>query len=653
MKLLKLKLENFKGVREFSLDADGKNVAVYGSNGTGKSTLFDAFTWCLFGKNSKDEKDFGIKTRNAMGDEIPKMEHAVEMTVENKGQAMVLRREYKERWRKARGTDRAVYDGNTTDFYFGPIGEVLTKVPGRRYQEIVSSMIPEQLFKLLTDPLFFNEKLSWKERRSILTKVCGEVSDADVATADPTLAEVTAMAAGRSIDETRQALRQTIKKTSDARAECEPRADECRKAMKPLTAEDHEKAASVDHLEKVLADLQAQKASVLAEGAQAKLQSQKLSVENKIRELEAKRQEAYRTEVHEIQDRIDAEQRTGTMLERKADDLMYKASVVKAEINHTEGQLQDFRKAWDDEYGMQFEGGAITTICPTCGQTIPEEKIQEARAWMEREEAAFNTQKSEKLKRINEAGKKLTEQKQKLTEELKGLTDQAAALDPQLEESRKMVKAIQAKLTALEMPPAGNTEVALRNSLKKIEDQLAAGQPSHEAESLDKEIWKANEQLKAAQQIRNYEEVNQKIQARIGELLHQGQELAQKQTDLERKLYLCDRFLRKKAEMVNALAAKKFKYVRFVMFKPNISNDGIEECCEASFQGVPYKDLNTGFRVNAGLDVINTLIDVYGEDAPIFFDNAESVTKLIPTKSQMIRLVVSEKDKTLRVEKEN
>lgn len=653
MKLLKLKLENFKGVRDFTLDADGKNVAVYGSNGTGKSTLFDAFTWCLFGKNSKDEKDFGIKTRDALGQEIPKMEHAVEMTVENKGRTMVLRREYKERWRKARGTDQAVYDGNTTDYYFGPAGEALTRVQGKRFQEIVSSMIPEQLFKLLTDPLYFNEKLTWKERRSILTKVCGAVSDADVAAADPELAEVTAMAAGRSIDETRQALRQTIKKTSDARAECEPRADECRKAMKPLTAEDHEKAASVDHLEKVLADLQAQKASILAEGAQAKLQSQKLSVENKIRELEAKRQEAYRTEANEIQDRLDAEQRTGTMLDRKADDLMYKASVVKAEINHTEGQLQDLRKAWDDEYGMQFEGGAITTICPTCGQTMPEEKIQEAREWMEREEAAFNTQKSEKLKRINEAGKKLTEQKQKLTEELKGLTDQAAALDPQLEESRKMVKAIQAKLAALEMPPAGNTEVALRNSLKKIEDQLAAGQPSHEAESLDKEIWKANEQLKAAQQIRNYEEVNQKIQARIGELLHQGQELAQKQTDLERKLYLCDRFLRKKAEMVNALAAKKFKYVRFVMFKPNISNDGIEECCEASFQGVPYKDLNTGFRVNAGLDVINTLIDVYGEDAPIFFDNAESVTKLIPTKAQIIRLVVSEKDKTLRVEKEN
>lgn len=653
MKLLKLKLENFKGVREFSLDADGKNVAVYGSNGTGKSTLFDAFTWCLFGKNSKDEKDFGIKTRNALGDEIPKMEHAVEMTVENKGRTMVLRREYKERWRKARGTDRAVYDGNTTDFYFGPVGEVLTKVPGRRYQEIVSSMIPEQLFKLLTDPLFFNEKLSWKERRSILTKVCGEVSDADVAAADPALAEVTAMAAGRSIDETRQALRQSIKKTSDARAECEPRADECRKAMKPLTAEEHEKAAAVDHLEKVLSDLQAQKASILAAGAQARLQSQKLSVENKIRELEAKRQEAYRTEANEIQERLDAEQRTDTLLKRKADDLIYKTTVVKVEINHAEEQLQDLRKSWDDEYGIQFEGGEITTICPTCGQTMPEEKLQEAREWMEREEAAFNTQKAAKLKQINECGKKLTEQKRKLTEELKDLTDQAAALGPQLDESRKIVNAIQAKLTALEMPPAGNTEVALRNSLEKIEDQLAAGRPSHEAEDLDKEIWKANEQLKAAQQIRNYEDVNQKIQARIGELLHQGRELAQKQTDLERKLYLCDRFLRKKAEMVNALAAKKFKYVRFVMFKPNISNDGIEECCEASFQGVPYKDLNTGFRVNAGLDVINTLIDVYGEDAPIFFDNAESVTKLIPTKAQMIRLVVSEKDKTLRVEKEN
>ncbi len=653
MKLLKLKLENFKGVRDFTMDADGKNVAVYGSNGTGKSTLFDAFTWCLFGKNSKDEKDFGIKTRNAQGQEIPKMEHAVEMTVENNGQTMVLRREYKERWRKARGTDQAVYDGNTTDYYFGPVGEALTRVQGKRFQEIVSSMIPEQLFKLLTDPLYFNEKLTWKERRSILTKVCGAVSDADVAAADPSLAEVTAMAAGRSIDETRQALRLTIKKTTAARAECEPRSDECRKQMTQLTAEDHEKALAVESLENALDDLRDQRAAIMATDPKVQLQSQKLSVENKIRELEAKRKAAYGETRDAIQTQIDSEERNAMALTRLSDKERYNAETLEEKVRITETKLQELRKQWDETSREQFEGGEISTTCPTCGQHLPEEKIQETRNRLQQQEQEFDSRKFDKLARFNECGTKLVNQKKALEQEAQEVKAKRAEIDAKLKASLEKIKVLTGKMHAVEMPPAGNTELALRHSLEELDQKLASDLPNHEADALDEEIQKTKSQLEEAQRIQNCENINQSMQIRIGELLHQGQQLAQKQTELERKLYLCNRFLRKKAEMVNALAAQKFKHVRFVMFKPNISNDGIEECCEASFQGVPYKDLNTGFRVNAGLDVINTLIDSYGEDAPIFFDNAESVTQLIPTKAQMIRLVVSEKDKNLRVEKEN
>lgn len=89
------------------------------------------------------------------------------------------------------------------------------------------------------------------------------------------------------------------------------------------------------------------------------------------------------------------------------------------------------------------------------------------------------------------------------------------------------------------------------------------------------------------------------------------------------------------------------------MFKPNVTNEGIEECCETSYHGIPYKDLNTGARINVGLEIIKALTDEYHVTAPIFIDNAESVVKLVDMPSQMIRLVVSENDKTLRVEKEN
>ena len=86
MKLISLTLQNFKGIKGFILDADGQNSNVFGNNGTGKSTLFDAFTWLLFGKNSRDEKDFGIKTLDANGNVIPRIEHRVSAVIEHNGQ---------------------------------------------------------------------------------------------------------------------------------------------------------------------------------------------------------------------------------------------------------------------------------------------------------------------------------------------------------------------------------------------------------------------------------------------------------------------------------------------------------------------------------------------------------------------------------------
>lgn len=123
--------------------------------------------------------------------------------------------------------------------------------------------------------------------------------------------------------------------------------------------------------------------------------------------------------------------------------------------------------------------------------------------------------------------------------------------------------------------------------------------------------------------------------------------------DLERQLYLCEQFVREKTDRLSAKLEEKIPNVNFIMFRPNVTNEGIEECCETSYHSVPYKDLNTGARINVGLEIIKALTDEYHVTAPIFIDNAESVVKLVDMPSQLIRLIVSENDKTLRVEKEN
>jgi hypothetical protein len=101
--------------------------------------------------------------------------------------------------------------------------------------------------------------------------------------------------------------------------------------------------------------------------------------------------------------------------------------------------------------------------------------------------------------------------------------------------------------------------------------------------------------------------------------------------------------------MLEGKINSKFHMARFKLFEVQV-NGALAECCETTFNGVPYSNLNNGARLNIGLDIINTLAEHYGFSPPVWLDNAESVTDILPTKGQQIRLIVSAADKKLRVE---
>ncbi|MNC37535.1 hypothetical protein D3C75_861030 [compost metagenome] len=139
-------------------------------------------------------------------------------------------------------------------------------------------------------------------------------------------------------------------------------------------------------------------------------------------------------------------------------------------------------------------------------------------------------------------------------------------------------------------------------------------------------------------------------QLRVTELENQERELAAEYERLQHELFLCEEFTKTKVSMLDAKINSKFKLARFRLFEDQI-NGGIKEVCDTLYKGVPYDGgLNNAARINVGLDIINTLGEHYGFSAPIFVDNAEAVTKLISTDAQVIRLVVSEADKKLRIE---
>lgn len=652
MKLISLTLQNFKGIKGFILDADGQNSNVFGNNGTGKSTLFDAFTWLLFGKNSRDEKDFGIKTLDANGNVIPRIEHRVSAVIEHNGQKLQLTRTYKERWRKQRGAAEAVMVGNTTEYAYGPVGAA-TPINASEYARVINNLIDEKIFKLITDPLYFNERLSWQERRQLLMQICGDITDEDIVKSNAELEEVLQLAAGRSIDETKKGVRAAIRETKKKKDEIGPRIDECRKGLADINL------AAVDDaridVKMVPGQIEALRKKKLEESSmdQSVNDRERLAEVNaKILELKAARHDVYQKTVYDLMEKEIEASRVVAKEQDALDALQAKRTAMRADAEQFTQSINDLRNDFKTVFGKAFTSTPIETVCPTCGQALPTDRIERAKSAMAEQEASFNFEKAERLKAINIEGK---EKKQKLEETAASLTELEGKIEAstqRLEQLKDVLTAIKEDKATQKEPAPSEEEVRLVQEAMILKSHIEHPVENTENAQIDEQIAALKEKLGDAQIIITKADNNNALNARIGELLKSEHELSEHLIDLEHQLYLCEQFTRTKTDLVSERLAEKIPTVQFIMFRPNVTNEGIEECCETSYHGVPYKDLNTGARINVGLEIIKALISKYEVTAPIFVDNAESVTELNSVPTQLIRLVVSEEDSTLRVEKE-
>ena len=652
MKLISLTLQNFKGIKGFILDADGQNSNVFGNNGTGKSTLFDAFTWLLFGKNSRDEKDFGIKTLDANGNVIPRIEHRVSAVIEHNGQKLQLTRTYKERWRKQRGAAEAVMVGNTTEYAYGPVGAA-TPINASEYARVINNLIDEKIFKLITDPLYFNERLSWQERRQLLMQICGDITDEDIVKSNAELEEVLQLAAGRSIDETKKGVRAAIRETKKKKDEIGPRIDECRKGLADINL------AAVDDaridVKMVPGQIEALRKKKLEESSMdqsVKDRERLAEVNAKILELKAARHDVYQKTVYDLMEKEIEASRVVAKEQDALDALQAKRTAMRADAERFTQSINDLRNDFKTVFGKAFTSTPIETVCPTCGQALPTDRIERAKSAMAEQEASFNFEKAERLKAINIEGK---EKKQKLEETAASLTELEGKIEAstqRLEQLKDVLTAIKEDKATQKEPAPSEEEVRLVQEAMILKSHIEHPVENTETAQIDEQIAALKEKLGDAQIIITKADNNNALNARIGELLKSEHELSEHLIDLEHQLYLCEQFTRTKTDLVSERLAEKIPTVQFIMFRPNVTNEGIEECCETSYHGVPYKDLNTGARINVGLEIIKALISKYEVTAPIFVDNAESVTELNSVPTQLIRLVVSEEDSTLRVEKE-
>lgn len=653
MKLITLTLENFKGIQSFSLDAEGQNADVYGSNGCGKSTLFDAFTWLLFGKNSHDEKDFGIKTLDEKGEVIPRIDHQVTAVIEHDGRQIELTRTYKEKWRKQRGAAEAVMVGNTTEYAYGPVGAA-TPISAGEYAKVINDLIDEKIFKLITDPLYFNERLSWQERRQLLMQLCGDVTDEEIVKDNADLEEVLNLAAGRDLETTKKGVRAAIRETNKKKDEIGPRIDECRKGLVDINLASLDDARiDIRSIPEKIDALRQEKMAKSSMDQQVKAQEELATIKAKIVAMKSARETAYQERMRDLMNKEMEAQKSASEQKEICDGLWAQHAAFRNEIDRINKNLDGLRNHFREVFSKVFNKTPIDTICPTCGQNLPPERVEKAKAAMEKDEADFKQQRAELLKKIREEGKAKKADLESKQKELADLETKAKEADENLIVRQDYRDEFATRAKLLKVADPSEEEVRLVQRAMDIKAHMDQPKEDPSLAQYDQKIAKLTAKLDAAKTIITAADRNNQLNARISDLLKEEKALSMHLINLERQLYLCEQFVREKTDRLSAKLTEKIPNVNFIMFRPNVTNEGIEECCETSYHGVPYKDLNTGARINVGLEIIKALADEYHVTAPIFIDNAESVVKLVDMPSQMIRLIVSENDKQLRVEKEN
>ncbi len=647
MKLISLKLSNFKGIRKFELRTDGKDVSIMGDNASGKTTIFDSFTWLLFGKDSLNRSDFEIKTLGPDGEPEHGLEHTVEAVLElEDGQQIALKKVYAEKWTKKRGSATAEFTGHTTDHFIDGV-----PVKKKEYDARIAEIADENIFRLLTDPRYFNEVLHWQKRRELLLEVCGDVSDEEVINSKKELSKLADILGNRTIEQHRKVVQARRTEINRELEKIPVRIDEVKRGLPEVIADAKILQPEISAFRAKEQELLEQLARTESGGAIAEKTKLLRKLEAELINLKNQHHAKYETEIRTKQKALNDTQEEYHGLLASLSGMEKSLELRHEELASLGNRITTLRAKWHDINEQQFEFEQSDT-CPTCGQALPQEQLEAAR---EKALAEFNRQKAEKLETISAEGKQLKARDDDIKAEINGLREKMI-------EARKRLQSIEASAETLknEVEKLQSKQRDYNNSpecvakLKEIEavevdiEQLKAG--SHQAISVLKaELNNIREEIGEREQALSQIHTRDQGIKRIEELKAEERKLAAEFEELEQQIYLTEEFIRAKVRLLEDRINSKFQMARFKLFNVLV-NGGIEECCETTFNGVPYGNLNNGARLNIGLDIINTLAEHFGFAPPVWLDNAESVVNILPTKGQQIRLVVSGKDKQLRVE---
>ena len=664
-------VRNFKGISNFELVAKGNNLDVRGDNGTGKTSLYDAFLWCLFGKNSQDQSDtkFDWKPLDQDGNERHRLETFVNVEFDIDGVAKVFSRTITEKWTKKRGSIVDTFDGHTTAYHIDGL-----KVTQKDYKAEIEALGGESLFQMLTKVNYFAEVMKSDDRRKILLEMAGDVSESDVIASNKELAKLPDILDGKSVEERTALVKQAMKQVNKDIKELPGRIDEAQRSLPDLEELDKQelatrKLALQADLARAQEELSIAKSPAAMSDLVAKRAELKTKFANEERAYIQTETDKYADEVGELQKHYDKcmneIQELGVdifNLKEKLKHINAKKDSRKHTIKILEGRNDELRDMFNQdklEVFPDFDEHKLS--CPVCGRQYDESKLAEIKANYDKELSDYNKAKAERMAEYKARGKgnkaKIIECQDEIAELEKeeaafthALESHNALLDYKTGEKREILAEMECQKNRFVYFHNTERGLELRNQYDKLERQIEALERGEQANviELQAKIDSILAEINDVNDLLYRFELHAKQQERVDELIAKEQSLGLKFGELEQQLMVLEEYVRTKVSLLTETINSQFRIVKFKLFDTAI-NGGLIECCEPTVGGANYSTgLNNAARINAGLDIINALMSHYDLHLPLFVDNAESVNELIEVDTQVITLSVSQ-DKKLTV----
>ena len=632
IELKELKLQNFKGATKQTVTF-GNPTEIRGANATGKTRLFDAFTWCLFGKDSEDKKDFSIKTLDADNEPLHRKDYSVTATLEVDNMEVILERTMREKWVTKKGEAEEEFQGHETIYR-------VNGIPHKQgeYQQKIESIIREDLFKLLTNPFYFNTVLKWTERRDMLSRM-RNIQDQDVMDALPELRPFFESLNGTPIDMFKREVTEKIRMLKKDLASIPARIDENERKLLP----DPDYAKVEKDTAEIQGQIQAIDKQLLDESERyRKLNLDNQEKQNRIYKLQGQIQSQKNEDrIKAMSDFNDAtrdrDQLQARILNAES-RMVFRQENIKnrqASILQIEKKNEELRAEWVRKNEETITFTDTEFICPTCGNNFKADDIEAKKTELT---ANFNKSKAGRLNVIQDVGKENNQDIETLRTEILQLEKEISEFKAEKAESEKALAAIgpmPKEPTVKKNPTTAKLEEEIEEIRNTIQPMEA---PNTTTLQQRKEVYQKD--LERLNGLLRIKQTNQEIRDRIAELESQKRTVSQEIATREKMEFDCQRFAYAKAKMTEEAVNGLFTRVQFKMFEKQI-NGGLDETCEALINGVPFPDANNAAKINAGIDIINAFsenLDIY---APIFTDNAEAVNEIIETPSQIIKLYVT------------